>query len=119
MTERGNWIFYPQLGDYVYVCSKCGFVLDSDLLKESNFCPRCGADMRIESVEPVEMNWINAKEKMPESGKRYLVQIIEPLFGSKIIDIIRYDSGIWTYDGMPVQANVTHWMPLPEPPKEA
>ena len=62
--------------------------------------------------------WTSVKNRMPESGKRYLVQIIEPLFGSKIIDIIRYDKGVWTYDGMPVQANVTHWMPLPEPPEE-
>lgn len=64
------------------------------------------------------MEWISVKDKLPESGKRYLVQIIEPYFGTKMIDILRYDSSDWVYDGMPVLANVTHWMPLPEPPKE-
>lgn len=64
------------------------------------------------------MNWISVKDRLPECGKRYLAQIIEPHFGAKIIDILWYDSGIWVYDGMPVHANVTHWTPLPEPPKE-
>ena len=62
--------------------------------------------------------WVSVKDRLPESGKRYLVQIIEPNFQAKVIDIFRYESGVWKYEGIPIHADVTHWMPLPEPPKE-
>ena len=29
-----------------YVCSVCGFELDTQIRQEPNYCPNCGADMR-------------------------------------------------------------------------
>lgn len=52
--------------------------------------------------------WISVKDRLPADGRRYIVHLIEPHFGAKIIDTLRYDRGVWVYDGMPV----------PEPPKE-
>ena len=78
------------------------------------------------------MNWISVKDKLPscnyelhETGD-YVSNVV------MVHDVNSYefnmgfghvnDDGIWTvYDGehdfMNVQ-NVTHWMPLPKPPKE-
>ena len=61
------------------------------------------------------MNWINVRERQPEKGERVLV-CIQTRFGLEI-DIKRHLSG-----GRFVHLNydepITHWMPLPEPPKE-
>lgn len=63
--------------------------------------------------------WISVEERLPEndSHDRFLVYAIEPWFGTKVIDFMRYD-GRWLYDGKPTEAKVTHWMNLPEAPKE-
>ena len=61
--------------------------------------------------------WIPVKERLPEECDRYLTVSIEPWFGSTVVDTMRW-SRIWMYDGRPTEATVTHWMPLPTPPKE-
>ena len=77
--------------------------------------------------------WIPVSERLPESNGAYLVHA-----GRRYIDCVRfakdlyaidpYDfairkgkSGFYIYDseyGFDVYEGVTHWMPLPEPPKE-
>lgn len=61
--------------------------------------------------------WIPVKERLPEECDRYLTVSIEPWFGTTVVDTMRW-SRIWMYDGRPTEATVTHWMPLPTPPKE-
>ena len=61
--------------------------------------------------------WIPVTERMPIENDRYLTVSIEPWFGTTGVDIMRW-SGVWMYDGRQTEAKVTHWMPLPEPPKE-
>ena len=48
--EEGEWVevaSYPALDQYVYKCSKCG----NYLCYKTNFCSRCGADMRESNKE--------------------------------------------------------------------
>ena len=61
--------------------------------------------------------WIPVEERLPEIKDRYLTVSIEPWFGTTVVDTMRW-SGVWMYDGRQTEATVTHWMPLPEPPKE-
>ena len=61
-------------------------------------------------------HWIPATA-LPSENNRYLTVSIEPWFGTTVVDIMRW-SGVWMYDGRQTEATVTHWMPLPEPPKE-
>lgn len=61
--------------------------------------------------------WIPVTERLPEEKDRYLTVSIEPWFGTTVVDTMRW-SGVWMYDGRQTEATVTHWMPLPEPPKE-
>ena len=65
-----------------------------------------------------DMKWIPVTERLPEDADRYLCLVKSFAFpGKKYYSIMRCDkygfheNGIYTDD-------VTHWMPLPEPPKE-
>ena len=68
--------------------------------------------------EKEERRWIPVAEGLPDQGDRVLCVVKSFAFpGSKYYNILRCDkygfneNGIYTDD-------VTHWMPLPEPPKE-
>lgn len=67
------------------------------------------------------MNWINVKDRLPENGQCVLVIIYKE---NKYWEPFTcdYDGGF--YDPMDDLSNedwsdtVSHWMPLPEPPKQ-
>lgn len=63
--------------------------------------------------------WISVEERLPiDRLKKYLVAFRD--VGGSIVDMARYfPSDGWTCDNWDVPQNlITHWMPLPEPPKE-
>lgn len=63
--------------------------------------------------------WLNVSEKMPTDHlKRYLISFKDA--GGGIVDMARYIHGLgWECNNWEVpQELITHWMPLPEPPKE-
>lgn len=71
--------------------------------------------MGMEALE--RTRWIPCSNRMPETNGEdvsYLVYV--PSFGA--VDIADYHPDVdeWAFMGLPV--TVTHWMPLPEPPKE-
>ena len=51
------------------------------------------------------MEWIDVRDRRPDHGNPVLVRTTEPGF-----EIDWLDCGYFYHD-------VTHWMPLPEPPK--
>ncbi len=67
--------------------------------------------------------WISVKDRLPEKRGEYLCYFRYPGIDvpslNFICDVICQNtyqgSGRWLSD----MNNVTHWMPLPEPPKEA
>ena len=63
------------------------------------------------------MDWISVKERLPETGQEVLMwQECQPYApGSFRYDMCVYNTGVY----QPWWKHVTHWMPLPEPPKEA
>ena len=66
-------------------------------------------------------NWISVKERLPEKAGVYLVAY-HPCYWDDV-DMNRHEVGIDTFRGKQSWAKkkfqrVTHWMPLPEPPKE-
>lgn len=63
--------------------------------------------------------WISVKKRLPiDRLKKYLVAFRDA--GGSIVDMARYfPSDGWTCDNWDVPQNlITHWMPLPEAPKE-
>jgi hypothetical protein len=60
------------------------------------------------------MKWINVKNKLPENNKKVLTWQIYDVASLDAIRIMRYKYNMWEGPGF---GHVTHWMPLPEPPK--
>lgn len=64
------------------------------------------------------MEWIDVKDRMPELNTYVLVCFIGTLSGRQIMKVdytLQYHNNDveWKYTAN----GVTHWMPLPEPPK--
>ena len=60
--------------------------------------------------------WISVKDRLPDANESVLCYFhYGPNFPAVICENEYIGSGMWMADG----SKVTHWMPLPEPPKEA
>lgn len=57
--------------------------------------------------------WISVKDQMPVDGVYALT-----FGGFESMQIAEFSHGEWWDDTGYKAGNVTHWMPLPEPPKE-
>ena len=69
---------------------------------------------RIKELEKQVPMWIPVSERLPDENKRILV-----LLSSKISVVAYIRQNVWyvAWNQAPLN-HVTHWMPLPEPPKE-
>ena len=61
--------------------------------------------------------WISVEERLPEDGIDVIVYT-DRCGGNVEYAYYRYDICAWFKDCILLIYNVTHWMPLPEPPKE-
>lgn len=59
--------------------------------------------------------WISVKDRLPDAEGRYIVYATI----SKAYNVIYYGCLNWTGNAWDCSfgANITHWMPLPEPPE--
>lgn len=61
--------------------------------------------------------WISVKERWPNVDERVLVYQKDGVHGGQPIDIeYLLCDGFWKDQGL--ISGITHWMPLPEPPRE-
>lgn len=65
------------------------------------------------TIDPMKQEWISVKDRLPEEKVKVLVVLGSNIRGKRIC-IDQRISGNWRGLG----CLVTHWMPLPEPPKE-
>lgn len=63
-------------------------------------------------------SWIPVTERLPKEHGRYLCNIKSGAFRGCYYQAIRYYDQYGFRDGCIYTDDVTHWMPLPEPPKE-
>ena len=73
-----------------------------------------------DALEALTANkWVSVEERLPDIDAEVLIYTDEGLY-----DVAQYSGGerFWTLERNPVcwvtASGVTHWMPLPEPPKE-
>ena len=67
----------------------------------------------ISNLETVDKEWIPVSDRLPEKGKDVLVYTLT----HDVLKAHCYGDRQWfAHDG--IWRVVTHWMPLPEPPKE-
>jgi hypothetical protein len=65
----------------------------------------------------MESEWIPIERGFPEINQRVLVYAKHGVHGGNEIDIeYRMDSEYWSEQGC--FCTISHWMPLPQPPKE-
>ena len=64
--------------------------------------------------------WISVKDRLPEKEGRYLCWFGKNkyLIGAEIETYVRDWEGFGNVESYTVFENITHWMPLPEMPKE-
>lgn len=61
-------------------------------------------------------NWISVKDRLPEKQRNYLVYV-PPVY----TNVVYFNGYEWVVDEEEycfISSDITHWMPLPEPPKE-
>ena len=64
----------------------------------------------------MNMKWIKTSDRLPDRIGSYLVY--ETIENSKMIAWAFFNSGKKWAGGNVFYENVTHWMPLPAPPKD-
>lgn len=88
---------------------------------------------------PSKQEWISVKDDMPKERESIfarfygtdkwrtgmfrtasddVIACVEYEDGSRLVKVLHTISGEWHMSGIPGGGIVTHWMPLPEPPKE-
>lgn len=62
--------------------------------------------------------WISVEERLPEKG--VFVVVYYGHFIGNLMDVYMWDGECWRSSSGYLEdaENITHWMPLPEPPKE-
>ena len=79
--------------------------------------------------EVQQTRWIPVEERLPVVQDRYIVTACdegcpygEGIWYSTVVVVADYYKGCWTWDDYRCEYDisdiVTHWMPLPQPPKE-
>lgn len=73
------------------------------------------------------MNWISVKDKLPKANGIYIVYVQGGnsatgwIWYDHTVVVAGYAFGIWWWwdngTDFDITNNVTHWMPLPEPPR--
>lgn len=85
--------------------------------KEEQIVTEMLCEMYASGFENGKPKWISVKERLPECDGRYLCNVKSFAFkGSFYTTILKYDKGGFI-EGYIYTDDVTHWMPLPEPPK--
>ena len=60
--------------------------------------------------------WISVKDRLPEEDYTFVLVLVETW--KRTVGVALYaEHGFYNPLAADVQMNVTHWMPLPEPPK--
>lgn len=94
----------------------CRVIVDDDSCKEAQLMLGRLANEFHRAAEcgrvPETPRWINVEDRLPDDDDSYLVWN-----GNHIFVAIYWGGGEWMFDSYATH-EVTHWMPLPEPPKE-
>ena len=122
-----------EISDVHQLCRAAADLLEQDVpptdMVPKDFHDRCmemeiGRRMLLEQNAP---KWISVKERMPESGEKVIVFAIGKYDGfigdtvyamSMILDRPSGKSWAVPWQYFDVDYEITHWMLLPEPPKE-
>lgn len=119
------------MNTYTAKCDICG--TENTVASYGDWsCRQCGQGYTYDECHQIRLTdsqcallrnpprWIPVSERLPEEFATVLVVISTPS-GSHVSFMSRHaQDGFWQHaDGDIDEINVTHWMPLPDPPDEA
>jgi IMP cyclohydrolase len=70
-------------------------------------------------MSDIPTGWISVQDKLPDDViycELFLIYSKNPYFRNKVAE---WDDGHWYVSNGEYADEVTHWMPLPKPPREA
>ena len=76
------------------------------------------AAQAIADLAELESEWVNVRDELPEIGKRVLTLDYLGHIRDRELYQFRDGSIVFYPNGLKPGRDITHWMPLPEPPKE-
>ena len=122
--KSGIWAVIEQTADRIANQSTHIAALQQEIEKlraQNEQLREAAALVTKESAELLERRWIPVEERLPEvwrndeTAELVNYMICSPDFG---VDIGNYHAKAKKWLCMALPCTVTHWMPLPEPPKE-
>ena len=92
--------------------------IDADALKKdlSRFYDGEVVARQLIDEQPTVDDWISIKDRLPERGTRCLIYAAQGK--AHYTSIANFNGYYFGLSGRRAYWKVTHWMPLPEPPKE-
>ncbi len=96
-------------------CSECPYDKESYNIEECTKVMNADAFGYIQQLEALVPRWISVEDRLPEQGAMALC------YTRNYIEVLQWDgkSGLWFgLRTINPKGYVTHWMPLPEAPKE-
>ena len=96
-------------------CHKCAY-RDHNFMKDDSCSYYVEQDIiaYIEHLEAQQPKWISVKERLPEEAGKYIVCTRKKAVYCTAFRFF-HGKGYFATD---LNTHITHWMPLPEPPKE-
>lgn len=103
-----------------------GIEVDRDELIKALAYDRNQYEKGFEDGKAEAMKWISVKDRLPEKlNENNQVYLTEEVIGSDgesayigQFKVYKFDGHRKFFDGDRFRSDITHWMPLPEPPKE-
>ena len=115
---------YEELLTVLRECNDCICDEHCPYHEERNNPIRCMTKIVGDAADAIEElqkpRWIPVSERLPEEMMRVFIVIKRPSYTNCLslkLSIGWYDGEYWN-DSFATRYTVTHWMPLPEPPKE-
>ena len=114
-------------------CEVCHWPVVLNARELEDFCDRCPVERAVDAVEALSKmekttRWIPVTERLPKENGRYLVRYVRDIDGvhSDEVRIMWFADAQWRFPficnpdvrELVTMEKVTHWMSLPEPPKE-
>ena len=92
-------------------------LIDADVLKEdlTAFYKNEVTARQLIDRQPTALSWHRVEERLPDDSRDVIIFTASGIVGDG--SFIRPNWYQW-YSGGGLPVDVTHWMPLPEPPKE-
>lgn len=102
------------------MCGECPYNLDDEQNEiDIEDCTKALAEDVYDYIKQLVTNtprWISVKNELPKLGQKVIAVFTD---GDKqIVDQARYSDGGFDFASWDYVKTVTHWQPMPEPPKE-